>query len=127
MNPNLRNFFMKKLTREMVVPTICAKASKLSFGITLFGVPFFPKLASRNILLDADVAGEQMRQKQLRKRPGLRLITYHARLIQPRDRRFNHGGGGCRMRPSPQASFAKKAACTQNANDRLFAKFGKRP
>ena len=28
------------------------------------------------------------------------------------------------MRLSPQASFAKKAACAQNADDRLFAEFG---
>jgi hypothetical protein len=46
MNPNLRNFRMKKPTREMVVPTNCAKASKLTFGMTLFGRPFFPKFAS---------------------------------------------------------------------------------
>jgi hypothetical protein len=45
MNPNLRNFFMKKLTREMLVPTVCARTAKLIFGTVLLGLPFFPKLA----------------------------------------------------------------------------------
>ena len=37
---------MKKLTRERVVPIIPANTSWLTFGITVSGLPSFPKLAS---------------------------------------------------------------------------------
>src|SRR5262249_51379138 len=45
-NPNLRNRFMKKLTREGVVPTMEASVSWLIFGVTLSGFPSFPKFAN---------------------------------------------------------------------------------
>src|SRR5439155_24925558 len=45
MNPSLRNLFMKKLTRDRVVPIISARVSWLTLGITASGFPSFPKLA----------------------------------------------------------------------------------
>ena len=41
--PSLRNRFIKKLTRERVVPTISASDSWLIFGMTVSGLPSFPK------------------------------------------------------------------------------------
>ena len=46
MKPSLRNLFMKKLTRDRVVPIISAKVSWLTLGITASGFPSFPKLAN---------------------------------------------------------------------------------
>jgi hypothetical protein len=45
MKPSLRNLFMKKLTRERVVPIISANASWLTLGMTASGFPSFPKFA----------------------------------------------------------------------------------
>jgi hypothetical protein len=42
MKPSLRNLFMKKLTRDRVVPIISAKVSWLTLGITASGFPSFP-------------------------------------------------------------------------------------
>ena len=42
MKPNFRNFLMKKPTREMVVPIISARASKLILAITFFYIPATP-------------------------------------------------------------------------------------
>ena len=39
MKPSLRNLFMKKLTRDRVVPIISAKACWLTLGITASGLP----------------------------------------------------------------------------------------
>src|ERR1035438_9618100 len=46
MNPSLRNLFMKKLTRERVVPTIPARVAWLILAMTVSGSPSLPKLAS---------------------------------------------------------------------------------
>jgi hypothetical protein len=41
--PNFLNLFMKKLTRERVVPTISARVSWLILGIATSGFPSLPK------------------------------------------------------------------------------------
>jgi hypothetical protein len=41
MNPNFRNLFMKKLTRERVVPTISASVSLTDLGNRNFGLSIF--------------------------------------------------------------------------------------
>ena len=46
MKPSFRNLFIKKLTRDRVVPIISAKCSWLTFGIIASGFPSFPKLAN---------------------------------------------------------------------------------
>src|ERR1700730_7492686 len=46
MKPSLLNLFMKKLTRDRVVPIISANASWLTLGITASGFPSLPKLAN---------------------------------------------------------------------------------
>ncbi len=46
MNPSLRNLFMKKLTRDRVVPTISARISCCTLGIVRIGVFSFPYRAS---------------------------------------------------------------------------------
>src|SRR5260370_37285387 len=45
-NPNFRKRFIKKLTRERVVPTISARVSWLILGITVSGTPSLPNRAS---------------------------------------------------------------------------------
>src|ERR1039457_6725275 len=47
MSPSLRNLFMKKLTRDRVVPIISANVSWLILGLIGCGLPSFPKCASR--------------------------------------------------------------------------------
>src|SRR5205823_12478428 len=47
MKPNLRNLFMKKLTRDRVVPIISASVSWLKFPTIGSGLPSLPKFASR--------------------------------------------------------------------------------
>jgi hypothetical protein len=46
MNPNRRNLFMKKLTRDRVVPIISASVSWLTLAMTDSGFPSLPKFAS---------------------------------------------------------------------------------
>src|ERR1017187_962595 len=48
MKPILRNRFVKKLTRERVVPMIIASVSSLIFGTTGSGLPSLPKFANSN-------------------------------------------------------------------------------
>ena len=48
MNPNFLNLFMKKLTRDRVVPIMSARASWLILGITVSGLPSLPKRASNS-------------------------------------------------------------------------------
>jgi len=43
MKPNFLNLFMKKLTRDRVVPIISARVSRLILGITVRGTPSLPK------------------------------------------------------------------------------------
>ena len=47
MKPNLRNLFMKKLTRDRVVPIISASISWLYFPTIRSGLPSLPKFARR--------------------------------------------------------------------------------
>jgi hypothetical protein len=49
--PRFLHLFMKKLTRERVVPTISAGAFSLIVGISTSGFSSFPKCASSNIHL----------------------------------------------------------------------------
>ena len=44
MKPNFRNLFMKKLTRDRVVPIISASVSWLTFAITGSGLTFLAKI-----------------------------------------------------------------------------------
>ena len=46
MKPSFRNLFMKKLTRDRVVPIISASVSWLIFAMRGFGQPSLPKLAN---------------------------------------------------------------------------------
>jgi hypothetical protein len=43
MNPNFLNRYMKKLTRERVVPIISANVSWLILGTTVSGIASLPK------------------------------------------------------------------------------------
>jgi hypothetical protein len=45
MKPNFLNLFMKKLTRDLVVPIISASVSWLTLAITGSGLPSLPKFA----------------------------------------------------------------------------------
>src|ERR1700676_2929274 len=47
MNPSLRNLFMKRLTRDLVVPTISASVSWLIFAMIGSGFASLPKFAIR--------------------------------------------------------------------------------
>jgi hypothetical protein len=81
---SLRNLFMKKVTRERVVPTISANVPWLIFSIPGSGWLSFPKLAGRRstrarrfslelkrwstqIFLNPNVAGEHMVEHPLGK------------------------------------------------------------
>ena len=46
MKPGLRNFFMKKLKRERMMPTMSASLSQLIFGMTISRLPSFPRLTA---------------------------------------------------------------------------------
>ena len=46
MKPSFLNLFMKKLTRDRVVPIISASVSWLIFAMTGSGVPSLPKFAN---------------------------------------------------------------------------------
>jgi hypothetical protein len=47
MKPCFRNLFIKKLIRDLVVPTISASDCWLIFGMVAWGcLPFFPKSAN---------------------------------------------------------------------------------
>jgi hypothetical protein len=48
MNPNLRNLFMKKLTRLRVVPTISANVPCEIWGTIFCGLSSLPYLATSN-------------------------------------------------------------------------------
>jgi NADPH:quinone reductase-like Zn-dependent oxidoreductase len=59
---------MKKLTLERVVPIISARTSWLIFGITVSGLPYFPKLArSRSARASADTVGGEVAAKLITK------------------------------------------------------------
>jgi hypothetical protein len=47
MNPNFLNLFIKKLTRERVVPTISANVSWLNLGIATSGLSFFAEVSKQ--------------------------------------------------------------------------------
>ena len=47
MKPNFRNLFMKKLTRDRVVPIISASISWLNFPTIGSGLPSLPKFAAK--------------------------------------------------------------------------------
>ena len=135
MTPSLRNRFMKKLTLDRVVPTMSARVSWLTFGTTGSGLPSFPKLASREkharqplltgieelihqVLLDPNVAGEQIAEEQFRKSGLVVKHTNHAGLLEPHDGGLRHGGCACHAhRLTGQASFAKEIAGPQNGDD----------
>src|SRR5712692_5766856 len=110
MNPNRWNFFMKKLTRARVVPTISASVSCEIFGTALTGLFCVPYRASSKspgqpflteveqvvdqVLLDPDVPRQHVRDEPIRQRV---LIVQHAHhlILSPRE------GSCC---PSQEAS-----------------------
>ncbi len=51
MNPSFLKRFMKKLTRDRVVPIISASVSWLTFGTTVSGLLSFPNCASKSRIL----------------------------------------------------------------------------
>ena len=109
MSPNLRNLFMKKLTRERVVPIISASVSWLILAITrsCFAVrakvgqqeqdPRQPHLAGvekliQHILLQPDGTGQQMGEEQCGK---TRFVVEHLnrlRFLQSEARSCNSSG-----------------------------------
>src|SRR4030095_7124601 len=90
MRPSLRNLFMKKLTRDRVVPIISARVSWLIFGMIGWGLSSLPKLANSShkrasrfsldkelidqVFRDPAIAGQQIRHEHFGK---LRLIMKH--------------------------------------------------
>ena len=84
MKPNLRNLFMKKLTRERVVPIIPANVSWLTFAITGSCLVFFAEV------------------RQQKQHPGK---TFLARIEQLIDQiRFNADGPAQKMRDEHSAN-----------------------
>ena len=135
MKPSLRNLFMKKLTRERVVPIISASVSWLILAMIGSGLPSLPKFASSRssprqallarieqlvdqILLDPDRARQEMGNEHLGER---RLVMDHAddgRLLEPHDLAVRHGRDGRDAprlpgkTPSPKNSSAPRIATT---------------
>ena len=137
MNPSRSNFFMKKLTRDRVVPTISASVS-WEIGrdgphrSVVLAVPREQQQLSRQpflagaeelvdeVFLDADGARQQVRDEHVRHRVLLVQQAHHlvwstTRMAVPRRRgRALHADGLPR-----QASFAKEVAGAQHRHDRL--------
>jgi hypothetical protein len=103
MKPNRRNLFMKKLTRERVVPIISARVSCRIFVRTGSGRPSLPKFASSKkqprqaflarieqlvdqILFDPDISRQDVRKKHLGKRSLVRstliMAPFSSRAIE---------------------------------------------
>ena len=133
---------MKKLTRDRVVPIISASVSWLTFAMIGSGRPSLPKFASKQkrprqaflarieqlidqILLDAAVAGQQVRDKQLGKR---RFFVDHARDVRlrySRDHAVRQCGDGRQAeRLSGQAALAEEIARPQKCDYGFLALLG---
>ncbi len=142
MKPFFLNRFMKKLTRERVVPTIAARVSWLTLGMTLCGSRFLAKMREEQedpgepllarveelvhqVFLDANVAGEQVGDEELREL-GLPLEHgEHFASAHPDDTRRQHRAGGGRAEGlTGQAALAKEAPSLQHADDGLLPSRG---
>src|ERR1700728_2897240 len=100
MKPSLRNLFMKKLTRDRVVPIISASVSWLIFAITGSGVPSLPKFAN---------------SKSRRA----------SRFFQTHDYRIRHGLDRRDTLHLPgQTSLTEEFVRSKNGDDRFLALFG---
>jgi len=106
MKPSLRNLFMKKLTRDRVVPIISANVSWLIFETVGWGLPSLPKFTNRSskrcqplftgieelveqIFLNPTIAGQQIGHAHL---GTLRLIAavFVMAVIRPQRRNRPH-------------------------------------
>src|ERR1700730_15477296 len=82
MNPSLRNLFMKKLTRDRVVPIISASVCWLIFAIIGSGFPSLPKFAS-------SIEGRSVPMRALRSK----LMSSHMPPVPPANRSPKGPGG----------------------------------
>ena len=131
MNPSLRNLFMKKLTRDRVVPTISASVSCDSFGTHVLRLVFLavarqqqqrpgqPLLARveqliDQVFLDADVAREHVRRGSDRRAPARSWsICDHLRLLDD-----EHGRLASSPSPSPSGAADRRDSLRRRSRRR---------
>ena len=137
-NPSLRNLFMKKFTRERVVPTISASVSCESFGRyarRLFlpvsgeeqertGEPLFAGIEELidQILFDSDVAHQHVLEEPVGECWMFVQHPNHGALRDSQESRPHDG----RRRPHAhrlprQAALAQEIAGAEHGHDRLLA------
>ena len=138
MNPRSRNLFMKKLTRERVVPTISASVSCDIFGIRQRLVrlavarqqeqdarePLFARVEQLidEVLLDADVPRQHVREEPLGQRRLRVQHLEHLRLLDDQHRARAHRRRGRDAPRLPRETpLAKEVTLAQDRHDRLFA------
>src|SRR5271166_456465 len=107
MKPNLRNLFMKKLTRGRVVPIISASVSWLIFVVIGSGRPSLPKFAS----------SRRVRARRL----SLELKDAdHLRFLEAHHRRDAHRSSRRQpQRLGNQTAFAEKVPLAKQADYRF--------
>src|ERR1700730_12263418 len=129
MNPSRWNFFMKKLTRDRVVPTISTNVSCEIFGTALTGLSCLPHRASRQSVRASRFSLE-LNSWSIRS-SSIRMFRASICVMNRSDRACcdpcPRGGWCCPTSRSHspcegvtrQASFAKEVAGCQHCDDRL--------
>ena len=133
---------MKKLTRERVVPIISARCLLADLRDHRFRFPFLAEIGQQQqkprqalfarieqlvdeIFFDANVAGQQMRDKERGKDRLVAQHRDHRRFFDANDRAFGDGGRRSHAQwLTGEASLAKEIADTQNGEDRFLALLG---
>jgi hypothetical protein len=139
MKPNFLNRFIKKLTRERVVPTISARVSWLILGITFSGFPFLPNRAnSRSIRANrfslelkswfnqvffvSDVPGQEIRDEHIGQRTFTVQCALHRLVFDTHEFAICHGGGRTHAQwLARQTPFAEEVRGIQYGDRGLFA------
>ena len=140
MNPSLRNLFMKKLTRERVVPTISARSSCDSFGRTrsvglLFAVPrqeqqrpcesFLARVEELvdEVLLDPNISPQHVREESVGKRRPLVKLPRHLVLLDREDGACGHGSRRSHtLGLAGETAFAEKRAGLEDGDHGFLAR-----
>src|ERR1017187_5151524 len=121
MRPSFLNLFIKKLTRERVVPTISARVSWLILGIKTSALPSLPKCASNSsiraslfslelkswstkIFFIPDIPGQQIGHEHIGKRVFPVKHFHHRVLIDSHHGAIGHCGCGAQaLRNRPRS------------------------
>ena len=139
MKPSFRNLFMKKFTRDRVVPTISASISCDSFRQDLLWFALLPVARQQQqrarqpflarieqmvdeIFLDPDVARQHVRDEAVGE--GRLVVENLLHLAFPDDQYRSRGNGGRRSdtkRLTCEAAFTKKSSSPDHRHDRFFA------